>query len=213
MNLIQHSSMLHIKMFFIGLIYIGCLLPLQAFSPVTFSSQRINSIFGIGWRNPTCIFSGEEFSEQIFQDDDCEDLCGDLNDDFTSPKSNVVSGQTTISPPSKTVSVVSTRSKPRDYRSSNFLRRSSLKPSTDWGPQPEHCKPCNGEGTQSCRFCGGTTFLAGIGGETDALFTAGIGLTCPVCDEDGLTTCHECTGTGWIVSWTSSGTNTTVSML
>ncbi|KAL7496442.1 hypothetical protein ACHAWT_008922 [Skeletonema menzelii] len=111
-------------------------------------------------------------ANQFFQDDDCEDLCGAFD--------NI---QQTVPPQSKSVPP---------------MRR--IKRSLWSDPKPTKCKSCSGVGSTFCRFCGGVSFLSGIGGETDALFIDGIGKSCPVCD-DGNEECRECSGTGYIFSW------------
>ena len=119
---------------------------------------------------------------QFFQDDDCEDLCEAFGDEALVPSiaNNI---QQTVPPQSKSVPP---------------MRR--IKRSLWSDPKPTKCKSCSGVGSTFCRFCGGVSFLSGIGGETDALFIDGMGKSCPVCD-DGNEVCRECSGTGYIFSW------------
>jgi hypothetical protein len=119
---------------------------------------------------------------QFFQDDDCEDLC-DAFADETPISSLANSIKETVPPQNKSV------------------QPKRLNKRTLWSdPKPTKCKSCSGIGSNFCRFCGGVSFLSGIGGETDALFIDGIGKSCPVCD-DGNEICRQCSGTGYIFSW------------
>lgn len=67
-------------------------------------------------------------------------------------------------------------------------------------PGPDKCTTCQGGGEITCRFCGGTSMMSAIGGDTNTLFYEGIGKDCPVCD-DGVEVCNRCAGTGWVFSW------------
>mmetsp|Transcript_15127 Transcript_15127/g.19297 ORF Transcript_15127/g.19297 Transcript_15127/m.19297 type:complete len:191 (+) Transcript_15127:80-652(+) len=118
----------------------------------------------------------------FFQDDDCEDLC-DAFGEQTLMASLANRIQETVPPQGKSVPP---------------MRR--IKRSLWSDPKPTKCEACSGVGSTYCRFCGGVSFLSGIGGETDALFIDGIGKSCPVCD-DGNEACRECSGTGYIFSW------------
>ena len=134
-------------------------------------------------RTTTSYLSAESSEgSHFFQDDDCEDLCEAFGDETLIPSiaNNI---HETVPPRRKRVPTMRT------------IKRSL------WSdPQPKTCKSCSGVGSTYCRFCGGVSFLSGIGGETDALFIDGIGKSCPVCD-DGFTKCRECSGTGYIFSW------------
>lgn len=72
-------------------------------------------------------------NNQIFQDDDCQDLC----DAFE------------VASEIKPETIVR-RAKPRPPR------RTST-----YSPKPSKCNSCHGEGAKTCRFCGGTEFLSG----------------------------------------------------
>ena len=134
------------------------------------------------WTTASYLSAGSSEGSQFFQDDDCEDLCEAFGDETLIPSiaNNI---RETVPPQRKRVTTMKT------------IKRSL------WSdPQPTKCKSCAGAGTTYCRFCGGVSFLSGIGGETDALFIDGIGKSCPVCD-DGNEVCRECSGTGYIFSW------------
>lgn len=145
--------------------------------------------------SPSCLFANEHLNGHIFQDDECEDLCGAYGDDTTNLVSTEDAATNAAPVPSDTPSsIIGRRAPRREYRS--YPRRTSV-----WSdPQPSKCETCHGEGEQTCRFCGGTDFLSAIGGETDALFIEGIGRDCPVCN-DGVEVCHKCSGTGYVFSW------------
>lgn len=154
-----------------------CATYIEAFSTGALSSQCI-----IGWRrtSTTCV-------DAMFEDEDCEDLCSAFGEDSSSAAVTKLDEGTSVNLGTEgTVSNTLQRLDPR---------RSHAR----WWPEagPSKCEPCNGSGEQTCRFCGGTHFLSGIGGETDALFYEGIGKDCPVC-QDGVEVCQECSGTGHV---------------
>lgn len=138
--------------------------------------------------------SSSNIGVQFFQDDDCEDLCETFADDEATLSSSLANNEQDIK---ETV--------PPSRKGSKPLR--PIKHSLWSNPKPTKCKSCYGGGSHECRFCGGVSFLSGIGGQTDALFFDGIGKTCPVCD-DGNEICHECSGTGYIFSWTNNRNST-----
>lgn len=154
---------------------------LEAFSPGDLASRRI-----IRRRTPTTC------ARAVFEDEDCEDLCSAFQEE-SSPAGAV--GRAIPS-----VTNVTQRPGPRR---SNAM----------WWPQagPTECETCSGKGEQTCRFCGGTHFLSGIGGETDAVFYEGLGKDCPVC-EDGTEVCHECSGTGYLFKWSAPEPNQSESL-
>jgi hypothetical protein len=176
--------------------------PIQSFSTLNIRNSRV-SIGNTAASKPLSISAkifaqNDGFAEHIYQDDECQDLCGAWDDGSGG-------NQTSSNTAENVVQVqVMRRSKPSDYRSSHRLRRNSHWPN----PKPSICKSCNGEGGQFCRFCGGTEFLSAIGGDTDVLFYDGIGKDCPVC-KDGVELCHECAGTGYF-SWELTRNITTV---
>ncbi|KAL9188283.1 hypothetical protein ACHAXT_006661 [Thalassiosira profunda] len=153
----------------------------SGFSSVYAPSRRI-----IDLQNKARAPSTTSCRYAMFEDDDCEDLCGAFGEDASPVPLNKT----------EDVAAANTRSiqRPRRPRRTRAL----------WwvgNPGPNECKTCNGSGAQTCRFCGGTDFLSAIGGETDALFYEGIGKDCPVCS-DGQETCTSCAGTGWVAfSW------------
>lgn len=178
MNQVQHRRLLVSACILCALQLMS---PVDAFSTTAqFSSLRRHPI-GIGQRSPstTCTYA-------LFEDEECEDLCGAFEDDISS--AHVIN--------SKEEAVL----KSQRY-TSQTVRRTQALWSSDSGP--DKCTTCDGSGGQTCRFCGGTHFLSGMGGETDALFTEGIGKDCPVCDDDGLESCEKCAGTGFFFSWSN----------
>mmetsp|Transcript_569 Transcript_569/g.1169 ORF Transcript_569/g.1169 Transcript_569/m.1169 type:complete len:220 (-) Transcript_569:154-813(-) len=206
--MISHRSQAPLHLFLAFICNGHHLITLEAFAPSKLSSQKAKTA---AQKEPSSLFESNNFSDHIFQDDDCEDLCSGFDDDFSDPRLSGSREKVTM-PSSSTPSSSSLVSNDYDanalkeqpinseYRSSKrLLQRNSYPPSSHWGQQPRQCNSCSGKGTQTCRFCGGTTFMAAIGGSTNALFTAGIGKDCPVCDEDGLEVCHQCAGTGWVV--------------
>jgi len=165
--------------------------PLQAFSTGKFSTPCI-----ISWRarSTTGTYA-------LFQDEDCEDLCDAFGEaDASIAQLSEVGNQVEEEIASKRRELT-TRASPSGRRP----RRTQALWHTEQGQ--EKCKPCNGSGETTCRFCGGTDFLSGIGGETDALFLEGIGKNCPVCD-DGVEVCQTCAGTGQIFSWSRAMNHT-----
>ncbi|KAL7546888.1 hypothetical protein ACHAWF_010217 [Thalassiosira exigua] len=130
----------------------------------------------------------------VFQDDDCEDLCGAFGEDSSTSSLRDVGKD----------AAMREEVEPSAYSSLRKFRRSRALWWED--PGPNKCDTCEGSGEQTCRFCGGTEFLSGIGGETDALFYEGVGKDCPVCDT-GLEVCQKCAGTGWVFSWSPDKTS------
>lgn len=152
---------------------------IQAFSAGKFSSRCVIR----QQRTLTC-------ATAIFQDEDCEDLCGAFGEDFTAAASlDQVEDDT----------ATKSQVKVNSYAPPRLSRHT---PRALWWTEEglDKCKTCHGSGEQTCRFCGGTDFLSAIGGETDALFTEGIGKDCPVCN-DGIESCNKCAGTGSIFTW------------
>ena len=178
-----------------------------------YNDRELSQYWRIVQRTSTCTYA-------VFQDDDCEDLCDDFGEDFKPPshKKKEVVESSYLPPPTNTKDTsIECEDLCEDLDTDDFSAPSTTyqvasikKPTKEkskskalWWVDEEGldtCKTCNGSGKCTCRFCGGTTFLSGVGGDTDALFVEGIGKDCPVCD-DGLETCHECAGTGYIFSW------------
>jgi hypothetical protein len=182
----------------IAMMMILCLgfdvLPSEAFSTTKFSSRRlviggrsraVDASHIHPWHSTTCTFA-------VFRDDDCEDLCPDFafGDDSVAatPKMEediVANGRMKIN---------------------NFAQRAPRRSRALWWPvdsEPDSCVSCEGSGEMTCRFCGGTSMMSAIGGDTDALFYEGIGKDCPVCD-DGVEACTKCAGTGFVFSWSKA---------
>ena len=123
----------------------------------------------------------------MFQDEDCEDLCDAFG-------SELVATAAAAPPRSATA---------RPRRPRRALR------ALWWAEEgQEKCATCRGSGEVTCRFCGGTSFLAGMGGDTDALFLEGVGHACPVCRDDGMEPCRSCAGTGIVFSWAKAMNHT-----
>ena len=179
-----------------------------------YNDRELSQYWRIVQRTSTCTYA-------VFQDDDCEDLCDDFGEDFKPPSpkkkevivSNYLPPHTNTKDTSIECEDLCEDLDTDDYSApSTTYQVASIKKHTNeekskskalWWVDEEGldtCKTCNGAGKCTCRFCGGTTFLSGVGGDTDALFVEGIGKDCPVCDE-GLETCHKCAGTGYIFSW------------
>eukprot|EP00804_Cyclotella_cryptica_P029183 CCRYP_005332-RA/>CCRYP_005332-RA protein AED:0.07 eAED:0.06 QI:0/0/0.5/1/0/0/2/1211/238 len=179
------------------MIFISILLlsPIQSFSTLNvWNSRPIRCDGRPSSTSSILLASNDGFAEHIYQDDECQDLCGAWEEGWGGNQTS--STMTTPAAEDVIQAPVVRRSKPSAYRSSHRLRRDSL-----WSdPKPSVCKSCSGEGGQVCRFCGGTDFLSAIGGDTDVLFYEGIGKDCPVC-KDGVEVCHECAGTGYVYSW------------
>jgi len=156
---------------------------IQAFSTGKFSTPCV-----IGWRgrSTTCTYA-------LFHDEDCEDLCGPFGE------ADALMAQLSEVEEQMKEEIASKR---RELTSRASRRPSQRTRALWWKEQGEDkCKPCNGSGGMTCRFCGTTDFVSAIGGVTDALSSEGIGKTCPVC-EDGIEVCHTCAGTGQILfSW------------
>ena len=132
----------------------------------------------------TCTFA-------VFVDDDCEDLCGAFafGDDSMAATPNELE---------------------EDFaKISNTPQRAPRRSRALWWPdaEPDKCSSCEGTGEMTCRFCGGTSMMSAIGGDTDALFIEGIGNDCPVCN-DGAEACHKCAGTGFVFSWSKARNRT-----
>jgi hypothetical protein len=168
--------------------------PSEAFSTAKISSRRL----GIGgrsrvvdpthlhsWGNTTCIFA-------VFRDDDCEDLCPDI-----------VYGDDSVAATTKMEEYIAVDGR---LKINNFAQRSPRHSRALWWPadsEPDACVSCEGSGEMACRFCGGTSMMSAIGGNTDALFYEGIGKDCPVCN-DGMEACTKCAGTGFVFMWSKS---------
>lgn len=154
--------------------------PLQAFSFISVGNGKLPHHRNIGFR--------EKISSTFatFHDDDCEDLCDSFG----------------VIPP--VVSLTKLNEGTVDRMVSNSLASPGISRRSRalwWAdPGPDKCISCQSEGVMTCRFCGGTSMMSAIGGETDTLFYDGIGKDCPVCD-DGLEVCNKCAGTGWVFSW------------
>ena len=125
----------------------------------------------------------------IFQDDDCEDLCDAFGAMPTGASMKKLSEDGVDSRMMSKSYALTIRTPPR--------RSCAL-----WwaDPGPDQCITCQGGGEITCRFCGGTSMMSAIGGDTNTLFYEGIGKDCPVCD-DGVEVCNRCAGTGWVFSW------------
>lgn len=149
---------------------------------------------------PQVVKATRDISDQVFPDDECQDLCDawaeESDNDFGAPMQH--DSQPPLQQTDNRQDTVRRANKSDEI--ARRLRRKSLTTMSRLMPSPRHCDTCGGDGSESCRFCGGTSFLSGIGGETDALFADGIGISCPVCD-DGLELCHQCAGTGSVFSW------------
>jgi hypothetical protein len=170
----------------VTIIYAGYkVTPLQAFLLLSMGKLPLHRTIGF-WGATTSTFA-------IFQDDDCEDLC----DSFGLVPS--VPFLTKVNEDDADRMVTSSVAAPRTSRRSRALW---------WAdPGPDKCLSCQSEGVMICRFCGGTSMMSAIGGETDTLFYDGIGKDCPVCD-DGLEACNKCAGTGWVFSWSKDRNRT-----
>ena len=160
-------------------------LELEAFPTGRLSFRRVLGIRG----TPACT------TFAIFQDDDCEDLCDAFGEVPSVTGLNKLEEDTTI----KDKMISKSFAAPIAPRRSRAL----------WwaGPGPEKCTSCQSGGVMTCRFCGGTSMMSAIGGETDTLFYEGIGKDCPVCD-DGVEVCSKCAGTGWVFSWSKDRNRT-----
>ena len=135
-------------------------------------------------RSSTCTFA-------VFVDDDCEDLCGAF----------AFGDDSMAATPNKLV---------EDFaKISNTPQRAPRRSRALWWPdaEPDKCSSCEGTGEMTCRFCGGTSMMSAIGGDTDALFIEGIGNDCPICN-DGAEACHKCAGTGFVFSWSKARNRT-----
>lgn len=144
------------------------------------TTSRLNS------RSPTkCLNTkeGNNNSDQIFQEEDCFDLC----DAFGNPINNNNSNSNVT--PTKQIQQTTNN---KNYKSSKRILRPL------WSdPQPTKCTTCRGHGDLICRFCDETGYLATMG---EQVFYAGVGQDCPVCN-DGMEVCTECAGTGYVFSW------------
>lgn len=128
------------------------------------------------------LHAAQDRSEQLFQDDDCLDLCD--------------AWDTTIDNTPKVEEVEVRRA---NTNTKYKMRRRPTRPR--WSDhQPTKCKTCNGKGDLICRFCEETGYLSSMGSSHDTVFYAGMGKDCPVC-KDGMETCHDCVGTGYVFTW------------
>jgi hypothetical protein len=73
----------------------------------------------------------------------------------------------------------------------NYKSSGRLRPPPWSDPKPTVCDTCSGNGDLICRFCEETGYLLSIGSRIQ---------DCPVC-KDGMESCHDCSGTGYVFSW------------
>ena len=157
------------------LICISFLLHLHAFSSTKLLNRQCN-------RRMCPLNAAQDKSEQLYDDDDCADLCDSYE---TTTVTHVQQQQQ--QPVKKSIF----KSRPHKKR---------LRPPPWSDPKPTVCHSCHGRGDLICRFCEETGYLSSIGSSCNIVFYAGFGENCPVCD-DGMESCHDCAGTGYVFSW------------
>jgi len=91
---------------------------------------------------------------------------------------------------------VGTNDDPKEKTNTNYKSFGRLRPSPWSDPKPTVCDTCSGHGDLICRFCEETGYLLSIGSRIQYL------QDCPVC-KNGMESCHDCSGTGYVFSWSA----------
>ena len=168
-------------------------------------------------------------NSNLFQDDECYDLCDNINDehgDNNTKNEDSITVEDYIIPSSSSSSTTSSSStntqqqtkeydpQPNKKTWQNLELKWSITENTDdcdiedISSCSDPCPHCRGTGYILCQFCGGVGYVdfgfaeKGTVGETLVDHPNGrLGTECPVCNEHGEQKCPTCKGSGWIAKW------------